>query len=58
MDGAKLVPKPPKPGTSGNAQAFTVEGHPAIKEVQYHSGGGRHDAETISLRTKMELKSE
>lgn len=45
MDGAKLVPKPPKPETSGNAQAFTVEGHPTIKEVQYHSGGGRHDAE-------------
>lgn len=45
MDGAKLVPKPDKPGTSGNAKAFTVEGHPEIKEVQYHPGGGQHDAE-------------
>ncbi|WAC45800.1 hemagglutinin repeat-containing protein [Pseudomonas sp. SL4(2022)] len=52
MDGAKLVPKPPKPGTSGNAQAFTVEGHPAIKEVQYHSGGGRHDAEYYKFTYK------
>jgi filamentous hemagglutinin len=45
MDGAKLVPKASKNGTSGKAQAFVVEGHPTIKKVQYHSGGGRYDLE-------------
>lgn len=35
MDGAKTTPKPPSPDSSGNAQIFTVEGHPLIKEVQY-----------------------
>ncbi|VTS60472.1 Hemolysin precursor [Streptococcus dysgalactiae subsp. equisimilis] len=44
MDGATLVPKPALSGTSGKAQAFTVEGHPTIKEVQVHPGGGTHGA--------------
>ncbi|MBU2324658.1 MAG: hemagglutinin repeat-containing protein, partial [Gammaproteobacteria bacterium] len=44
MDGATLVPKPALSGTSGKAQAFTVEGHPTMKEVQVHPGGGTHGA--------------
>ncbi|WP_312595101.1 hypothetical protein [Stutzerimonas nitrititolerans] len=44
MDGATLVSKPVLSGTSGKAQAFTVEGHPTIKEVQVHPGGGTHGA--------------
>lgn len=52
MDGATLVPKPSKTGTSGKAQAFTVEGHPTIKEVQYHPGGGRHDGEYYKFTYK------
>lgn len=29
-----------------------MEGHPAIKEVQYHSGGGRHEAEYYKFTYK------
>ncbi|QRY82342.1 DUF637 domain-containing protein [Pseudomonas sp. PDNC002] len=42
LDGATLTPKPARSGSSGKAQVFTVEGHPAIKEVEYHPGGGVH----------------
>ncbi len=42
MDGATLVPVPPRPGSSGNAQVLKIEGHPTMKEVQYHPGGGVH----------------
>ncbi|MCU0124252.1 DUF637 domain-containing protein [Pseudomonas vlassakiae] len=42
LDGASLTPKPPLAGTSGKAQVFIVEGHPTIKEVEYHPGGGTH----------------
>lgn len=36
MDGAKLAYVPPKPGTSGNAQVYKVEGGTTgIKEIQY-----------------------
>ncbi|WP_225919920.1 DUF637 domain-containing protein [Pseudomonas zeae] len=42
LDGASLTPKPPLAGTSGKAQVFNVEGHPAIKEVEFHPGGGTH----------------
>ncbi|WP_232539756.1 hemagglutinin repeat-containing protein [Pseudomonas chlororaphis] len=41
MDGATLSPSI-RSGTSGRAQAYTVEGHPVISEIQYHPGGGRH----------------
>jgi filamentous hemagglutinin len=42
MDGATLTRKPPKPGTSGKAEAYLVEGHPEISEFQYHPGSGTH----------------
>jgi hypothetical protein len=42
LDGANLSPKPPKKGSSGLAQVYTVEGYPKIKEVEYHPGGGTH----------------
>lgn len=42
LDGASLTPKAPLAGTSGKAQVFIVEGHPAIKEVEFHPGGGTH----------------
>ncbi|MCU1752421.1 hemagglutinin repeat-containing protein [Pseudomonas sp. 6D_7.1_Bac1] len=42
MDGATLTPKPPRPGTSGKAEAYIVEGHPEISEFQYHPGNGVH----------------
>jgi len=29
-----------------------VEGHPTIKEAQYHSGGGRHDEEYYKFMSK------
>jgi filamentous hemagglutinin len=36
MDGAKLTYVPPRPGTSGNAQVYKVEGGTTgIKEIQY-----------------------
>jgi hypothetical protein len=41
-DGASLTPKAPLAGTSGKAQVFNVEGHPKIKEVEFHPGGGTH----------------
>ncbi|MCJ7957688.1 MAG: hypothetical protein MUW57_14340 [Pseudomonas sp.] len=43
MDGATLTPSI-RSGTSGKAQAYTVEGHPKISEIQYHPGGGKHQA--------------
>ena len=42
LDGASLTPKPPLAGTSGKEQVFNVEGHPTIKEVEFHPGGGTH----------------
>ncbi|QKZ05121.1 hypothetical protein [Pseudomonas eucalypticola] len=42
LDGASLTPKAPLAGTSGRAQVFNVEGHPTIKEVEFHPGGGTH----------------
>lgn len=42
LDGASLTPKAPLAGTSGKAQVFNVEGHPTIKEVEFHPGGGTH----------------
>ncbi len=42
MEGAILTIKPPVSGTSGRAQVFKVEGHAAIKEIEYHPGGGVH----------------
>ncbi|OCT20845.1 hypothetical protein A6E19_08405 [Pseudomonas putida] len=42
LDGASVTPKAPLAGTSGKAQVFSVEGHPAIKEVEFHPGGGTH----------------
>ncbi|SHN29675.1 hypothetical protein SAMN05216593_1251, partial [Pseudomonas asturiensis] len=42
LDGASLTPKAPLAGTSGKAQVFNVEGHPKIKEVEFHPGGGTH----------------
>jgi hypothetical protein len=35
MDGYSVTVKPPRASTSGNAQVFTVDRHPFIKEVQY-----------------------
>ncbi|WP_445178656.1 hypothetical protein [Pseudomonas sp. McL0111] len=42
LDGASVTPKAPLAGTSGKAQVFNVEGHPTIKEVEFHPGGGTH----------------
>ncbi|WDG53562.1 filamentous hemagglutinin N-terminal domain-containing protein [Pseudomonas chlororaphis] len=42
LEGATLTPKAPLAGTSGKAQVFIVEGHPAMKEIEYHPGGGTH----------------
>lgn len=42
LEGASLTPKPPLAGTSGKAQVFTVEGHVAVKEVEFHPGDGTH----------------
>ncbi|MBI6669908.1 DUF637 domain-containing protein, partial [Pseudomonas syringae] len=42
LDGASVTPKAPLAGTSGRAQVFNVEGHPTIKEVEFHPGGGTH----------------
>ncbi len=44
MDGATLTRLPPKKGTSGRAQAYSVQGHPEISEFQYHPGNGRHES--------------
>ncbi len=42
MDGATVTRKPPRAGSSGNAQIYIVEGHQMIKEIQYSPGGGVH----------------
>ncbi|WP_256735539.1 hemagglutinin repeat-containing protein [Pseudomonas sp. dw_612] len=61
MDGAKTTPKPPSPGSSGNAQVFTVEGHPLIKEVQFSPAsdesthGGQYYKFTFTDGTKVKV---
>lgn len=43
MDGAVLKLEPPKKGSSGLAQVYTVEkSATGIKEIEYHPGGGTH----------------
>ncbi|MGZ7460244.1 hemagglutinin repeat-containing protein [Pseudomonas sp. Ma2-10] len=61
MDGAKTTPKPPSPDSSGNAQVFTVEGHPLIKEVQFSpesslsTHGGQYYKFTFTDGTKVKV---
>jgi filamentous hemagglutinin len=61
MDGAKTTPKPPSVGSSGNAQVFTVEGHPLIKEVQFSpesplsTHGGQYYKFTFTDGTKVKV---
>ena len=52
LDGATLTPKPATSSASGKAQAFTVEGHATVKEVQVHPGGGVHEAPYYKLTYK------
>ncbi|WP_337080462.1 DUF637 domain-containing protein [Acinetobacter pittii] len=43
MDGAVLTLSPPKSGTSGLAQVYSVKNSATgIKEFEYHPGGGKH----------------
>ncbi|MND51739.1 Filamentous hemagglutinin [compost metagenome] len=43
MDGAVLTLSPPKSGTSGLAQVYSVKNSATgIKEFEYHPGGGEH----------------
>lgn len=61
MDGVKTTPKPPSKGSSGNAQVFTVEGHPLIKEVQFSPEsaisihGGQYYKFTFKDGTKVKI---
>ena len=59
LDGATVIPKPALSGTSGKAQAYTVEGHASVKEVQYHPGGGTHgsgDYYKLGLKDGTEIR--
>jgi len=42
LDGATVLRKADVSGTSGKAQAYSVDGHASVKEIQYHPGGGTH----------------
>ena len=59
MRGYDGVMEPPKSGTSGRAQVFVLEGHPEIKKVQSHPGGGIHEGPyykfTMNNRTEVKV---
>ena len=49
MDGATVVKKPIKSGTSGYGQVYEVKGGSSgIKEFEYHPGGGTHTGKGTS----------